>query len=47
MKKWEVKRDKYKNKADVFSEEETMKCIEFIVKNKWDENFMDAYGIVQ
>ncbi len=41
MKKWDVKRDNYKNKADVFSEEETKKCIEFIVKNKWDGNFMD------
>lgn len=42
MKNWpiEIKDVKFKNKAEKFTDEETKKCIEFIVKSGWDEKLI-------
>lgn len=42
MAEWkiELKNGKYKNKAEKFDEDETEKCVAFIVKNGWDKKLI-------
>ncbi len=42
MAEWkiELKNGKYKNKAEKFDEDETDKCVAFIVKNGWDKKLI-------
>jgi type I restriction enzyme, S subunit len=42
MKSWKIdlKTTSFKNKAEKFTEEETKKCLEFIISKGWDKNLM-------
>ena len=44
MKEWEIKlkNTPFKNKAEKFTEEETKKCLGFIVEEGWDKKLMKA-----
>jgi len=41
MKKWKTEKTKYKNKAEKFSEEETKRCLEFILGKEWEDNLIN------